>query len=87
MDKSHKLWLCNWITALHKAEKEMPILDFFTYSIKELESIRMSKHCIYEEALKAFKDILSKNKKKYALDMQLNALSLNQNYVLAEMLW
>ncbi len=37
--------------------------------------------------LKAFKNLLRNNKKKYGLELQLEILNENQNYFVAEYLW
>ena len=42
---------------------------------------------MYEDALQVVKNILSKSRKKYACDLQINGFNPNQNYFIAERLW
>jgi hypothetical protein len=72
---------------MQKMEKESEVLDYIIFISKELENIRTVRPSIYEDSLRTIKDILLKNKKKYAFEMQLTSLNLNQNYFIAQLLW
>jgi hypothetical protein len=87
LDTSNKLWLCEWTSQMQKMEKESEVLDYIIFISKELENIRTVRPSIYEDSLRTIKDILLKNKKKYAFEMQLTSLNLNQNYFIAQLLW